>query len=65
MSYRYRAGNAHLVPPLRTSNFVPNNRRFGQMKAPVDAIKQRDPEQAASRMREHLRSTRLAIFKES
>jgi DNA-binding FadR family transcriptional regulator len=31
----------------------------------LDAIKQRDPDQAASRMREHLRSTRLAIFGES
>jgi DNA-binding FadR family transcriptional regulator len=28
----------------------------------LEAVKQRDPEQAASRMREHLRSTRLAIF---
>jgi DNA-binding FadR family transcriptional regulator len=31
----------------------------------LDAIKQRDPDQAALRMREHLRSTRLAIFGES
>ena len=30
----------------------------------LDAIKQRDPDHAASRMREHLRSTRRAIFGE-
>jgi DNA-binding FadR family transcriptional regulator len=30
----------------------------------LEAIKQRDPDQAASRMRDHLRSTRLAIFGE-
>jgi DNA-binding FadR family transcriptional regulator len=30
----------------------------------LDAIKQRDPDQAAARMREHLRSTRRAIFGE-
>ena len=30
----------------------------------LDAIKHRDPEQAASRMRDHLRSTRKAVFGE-